>query len=132
MDSEKTKEVFVIFAHALVGWALCGAIMGVGPTFLSMDTTLIIHAVAAPIIFGALSWNYFNRYGYTSPLQTALSFTAFVIFMDFFLVSWIIMGSFEMFSSVIGTWLPFALIFSATYLTGLYVKGRDQAVPAAS
>ncbi len=30
----------------------------------------------------------------------------------------LIRGSFEMFGSILGTWLPFALIFTASYLTG--------------
>ena len=132
MDRQTIYKFLVVLAHAFIGWALCGAIMGIGPIFLSMETTLILHAIGAPIIFAAVSWNYFNRFGYTTPLQTALSFTSFVILMDFFLVSWIILGNFEMFASVLGTWLPFALLFTATYLTGSYVGASDQNIPASS
>lgn len=132
MDRIKINKILVILGHAFVGWALCGAIMGVGPTFMSMETTLIIHAIGAAIIFAAVSWNYFVRFGYTTPLQTALIFTSFVTLMDFFLVSGIILGTFEMFASVIGTWLPFALIFISTYLVGRYVEGRGQAVSEAT
>jgi hypothetical protein len=128
MDNDNIKKISVALGHAFVGWALCGAIMGVGPIFLSMETTLILHAIGAPIIFAAVSWSYFIRFGYTTPLQTALIFTSFVIFMDFFLVSWIIMGNFEMFASAIGTWIPFALLFTATYLTGLYVNSQEQVI----
>lgn len=131
MDNKKIKQFSVLLGHAFIGWALCGAIMGIGPLFLSMETTLILHAIGAPIIFAAVSWNYFNRFGYTTPLQTAILFTSFVISMDLLLVSWIILGNFEMFASVIGTWLPFTLLFTATYLTGLYVSARNQVVPAA-
>jgi hypothetical protein len=31
----------------------------------------------------------------------------------------LILRSFEMFTSLLGTWIPFALIFASTYLTGL-------------
>jgi len=39
--------------------------------------------------------------------------------VDFFVVALLIMGSLEMFGSALGTWIPFALIFASTYLTGL-------------
>jgi len=41
--------------------------------------------------------------------------------MDFFVVAMLINHSFEMFTSLMGTWLPFALIFLSTYLSGLFV-----------
>jgi hypothetical protein len=41
-----------------------------------------------------------------------------VIAMDFFVVAMLINRSFEMFASLLGTWIPFALIFASTYLTG--------------
>lgn len=131
MDRIKTKEIAVILGHAFVAWALCGAIMGIGPLFVSMEITLIIHAIGAPIIFAAVSWNYFVRFGYTTPLQTAIIFTTFVIFMDFFVVSWIILGNFEMFTSAIGTWIPFTLNFIATYLVGRFVNAHASAVSGA-
>lgn len=116
------KELAVTGLHALVGWALCGTIMGIGPTFMSMQTTLIAHAVGAPIIFSAVSLVYFTRFNHTTPIQTALIFVGFVIFMDFFLVALLILKSLEMFSSPIGTWIPFILIVTSTYLTGKFVN----------
>jgi hypothetical protein len=41
--------------------------------------------------------------------------------MDIIVVALLINKSFEMFKSIIGTWIPFILIFTATYLTGLYL-----------
>jgi len=55
-------------------------------------------------------------------LQTAVIFVGFVIAVDFFLVALLMLNSFEMFTSPLGTWIPFVLIFLATYLTGLYVR----------
>ena len=118
------KEVGIIILHALVGWTLCGAIMGIGMQFMSLDMTLIIHAIGAPIIFTAVSYFYFSRFHFTTPLQTALSFVAVVILMDFFVVSLLINRNLEMFASILGTWLVFALIFISTYLTGVYVEKR--------
>ncbi|MHA2092480.1 MAG: hypothetical protein ACW98K_16655, partial [Candidatus Kariarchaeaceae archaeon] len=53
-------------------------------------------------------------------LQTAIGFTAFVILMDFFIVAPIFEQSYEMFYSLLGTWIPFLLIFTSSYLTGTY------------
>jgi hypothetical protein len=124
-------KILVLLAHAFVGWALCAAIMGVGPLLMSMQETLIVHAIGAPVIFAAVSLVYFTKFNYTTPLQTTLVFIGFVIFMDFFLVSLLILGNFEMFTSAIGTWIPFALLFTATLLTGRYVTRRAQ-TPAAA
>jgi hypothetical protein len=38
--------------------------------------------------------------------------------MDFFVVAMLINRSFEMFASLLGTWLPFMLIFASSYLVG--------------
>ena len=86
--------------------------------------SVIIHAIAAPIIFALLSSVYFRQFNYTAPLQTATIFVAFVIAVDFFVVALLMLKSFEMFTSPLGTWVPFALIFIATYLTGVYVQRR--------
>lgn len=118
------RKPAIILAHALVGWALCGAIMGIGMAVMPLQTTLIVHAIGASVIFGLLSLLYFSRFHYTSALQTALIFVGFVIFMDVFVVAMLINKSFEMFASVLGTWLPFALIFTSTYLVGLSVERR--------
>lgn len=121
------SRVVTILALGLVGWALCGAIMFVGMTVTSLQTTLIAHAIGAPIIFAAISWFYFTRLDYTSPLSTAIAFLLIVMAMDFFLVALVINRSLEMFQSLLGTWVPFALIFLSTYFTGLAVhrQGRE-------
>ncbi len=122
------RQLLVIALFGLVGWALCGAIVFVGRELMPMDTTLIVHAVGAPVIFGALSWIYFTRFGYTRPLTTAAVFVGIVIFMDVVLVALIIERSMEMFESLIGTWIPWVLIFFSTYLTGQVVEARSTQV----
>ncbi len=116
------KQILVIVALGLLGWALCGAIMFIGMSVMDIKTTLIVHAIGAPIIFFLISLFYFRRFHYTSPLQTAVSFLLIVVFMDFFLVALIINKSLEMFQSPLGTWIPFALIFLSTYVTGSAVR----------
>jgi hypothetical protein len=86
--------------------------------FLGLDTALIVHAVAAPIVFFAVSKHYFRPYQHADPMHTALAFIAVVVLVDFFVVGLAINQSLEMFTSLIGTWVPFALIFASSWLTG--------------
>jgi hypothetical protein len=126
-----TKHLQVTLAHAFIGWVLCFATMGIGMSTTSQNNALIIHAIAAPIWFGLVAWNYFSRFGYTSPLRTALIFVGFVVGADFFVVALIILRSLEMFASLLGTWIPFGLIFLSTYLVGLQLKNSSR-TPIAS
>jgi hypothetical protein len=111
-----------------VGWAFCAAIMGIGMSVTSLQTTLILHAMVGPVGFMVISLFYFKKFDYTSPLQTAIWFIAFVVFMDLFGVALLIEKSVAMFSSILGTWLPFTLIFLATYFTGIFSRkaGRSR------
>ena len=112
------REVVVVSLHALVGWACCGFLVGAGRRLWSLDTALIVHAVGAPIGFGLVSLHYFKRFAYTGPLTTATLFLAIVVALDASLVAPFFERSFAMFASPLGTWIPFALIFTATYFTG--------------
>ena len=118
------KKTLIILAHAMVGWILCGLTMGLGMGLWSLTTALIIHVIAAPIFFILLSWFYFKKFSFMAPLQTAIIFVAFVIFMDVFIVAAVIERSFKMFGSFLGTWLPFLLIFLSTWKTGSIMKKR--------
>ena len=115
-------KALIIVIHAFTGWALCGAVIGIGKSVTSIQATLVIHAIAAPLIFFVLSMIYFKKFSYTKPLATAIIFTGFVMIMDAGLVAPVFEKSYDMFRSLIGTWIPFALIFISTYLTGLYLK----------
>ena len=123
--SVRLRDVVVLLLHALAGWAYCGMLVGVGRRVLSLDAALVIHAVGAPVGFALLSLLYFKRFACTTPLQTAIVFLGVVVGMDVFLVAPVLEGSYAMFASPLGTWIPFALIFAATYLTGLAVARRS-------
>jgi hypothetical protein len=123
-------KVVVIVAHALAVWMLCGALMFTGMSLLPLDYALVIHAIGAPIIAGLVAWVYFKQFHYTTPLVTACLFVGIVILMDFFVVALVIERSFAMFASLIGTWLPFVLIFMTTYLAGHYITARSKAAKA--
>jgi len=121
MNKLGLKPIKVIVLLGLLGWALCGAIMFIGMSVLDIKTTLIIHAIGAPLIFFLIGRFYFRRFNDASPFRTAVWFLLIVVFMDFFLVALVINKSLEMFRSPLGTWIPFALIFLSTYLAGLTV-----------
>jgi hypothetical protein len=108
----------MLLVHALVGWALCAAIMGIGLATTSLENALIAHAIGAPSIFAIVSLVYFTKVHATPPLQTAVVFLSVVVALDVIVVAVLVNRSFEMFTGLLGTWLPFALIFTATYVTG--------------
>jgi menaquinone-dependent protoporphyrinogen oxidase len=112
------RSLVRLLGYGVVGWALCAAVMGglmaVGPVWLAIT----LHAIAAPLIFMAIAMRYFGARGAREPLPVALAFTAIVVGLDAVVVAGLVMRSFEMFTSVAGTWLPFVLIFLATWITG--------------
>jgi len=120
------KKIIIICLHAFIGWILCAATMGIGMSLWPLNTALLVHMFAAPAFFSAISLVYFTKFNYTAPLQTAAIFTGFVMVVDFFIVALLINQSLDMFTSLIGTWVPFSLIFLSTYLTGIILRGREK------
>jgi hypothetical protein len=116
------QKITIVLLHAFIGWALCAATMGIGMATMTLQNALIVHAVGAPIFFTIISLIYFQKFNYTTPLQTAMTFVGFVIVVDFFVVALLINRSLDMFASLLGTWIPFALIAASTYVTGLIVQ----------
>jgi hypothetical protein len=127
MERLNAKRFIIILVHALVGWGLCGSVMGIGLSITSERNALIIHGILAPIFFIIISLFYFRTLNYTTPLQTAIIFVAFILFMDIFVVTILILRNLEMISSIWGTWVPIILIFLATYLTGLFARQKAEA-----
>jgi len=99
----RLQRVAVILVHAVAGWAYCGAIIGVGRQFLSIHSTLILHAIGAPVGFALISFFYYRKFAFTSPLETAAAFLGVVAALDLFLVTPVFEKSYAMFSSVLGT-----------------------------
>jgi hypothetical protein len=108
-----------LLVHGLLGWGLCAAVMGIGRALLPLEDALLLHVFAAPVSFVFVSRNYFRKFAYTTPLQTAFVFLAVVLLADFFIVVPMITHSLEMFASVLGVWGPVVLMFTATHVTGL-------------
>ena len=107
-----------LFGHAVLGWALCAAVMGLLLRVSSLTVALTLHALAAPTIFALLARHYFGRPGAREPMWTALAFAGSVALLDLVVVAGLIQRSLEMFGSIAGTWLPFGLIFAVTWATG--------------
>ena len=115
------KKYLTPIVFGLIGQLGCWGLMMGGQAITTLDNALIIHAAGAPVLFGIFSYIYFKRFNLTTPIQTALIFVGVVICMDVFVVAMMINHSFEMFYGLIGTWIPFTLIFSSTYLTGRWI-----------
>jgi hypothetical protein len=112
------KQRVILAIHGILGWAICGATIGVGRQFMSMETALLVHAVVAPLAFGLLSWHYFARFSRASPATTSLAFLGIVVGLDGLVVAPFIEHSYAMFGSFLGTWVPFASILISSYLVG--------------
>jgi hypothetical protein len=109
----------IVLLYAGIGWAICASIMGIGMMYLPMDIVLYIHAIGGSLAFYFLSYHYHKHFRYTEPRQTALIFVSFIVLVDFFIVALAINHSLDMFKSVLGTWIPFGLIYLSTYFAGL-------------
>ena len=104
--------------HAFAGWAACAALMGGLLAVGSPTLAQVVHALAAPILFAAVARRYFRAPGAREPLPTAFAFAAVVLVLDVAIVALLIQRSPAMFKSIVGTWLPLALIFLVTWATG--------------
>jgi hypothetical protein len=120
------RKALTLASYGLAGWAICGGTIAVGRQLLSMQTTLIVHAFVAPAVFGSLTVIFFKRFPSSSPIGTAAALLSLVVALDFFVVAQFVERSYAMFTSALGTWLPFTLIFAASYAAGR-LTGKDSA-----
>ena len=95
--------------------------MAFGRPAFGLETTLRIHAIAAPVFAAVVSLVYFTRFRAVTPLVAAAFFTAFIVVLDAAVVAPVFEKSYVMFGSILGTWLPFLSVFVATYLTGTWI-----------
>jgi hypothetical protein len=91
---------------------------------MSMDATLLVHAVVAGLAFGLLAWHYFGHYPDASALGASITMLGVVVGLDALLVAPFLERSHAMFRSVLGTWVPFALIFTASYVAAHFARRR--------
>jgi len=105
------KKIIIVLIHAFIVWTLCGATIAVGRSITTIELTLIIHAIGAPIFASIVAVLYYKKFNYTSPFWTAFIFLLFIIAMDAGLVAPVFEKSYRMFRSILGTWIPLSLIF---------------------
>jgi len=110
-----------LFGLGLALWGGCGAVMAAGRRLWTLDTALRVHLVAAPLIAFLLSALHQWLAPEFSSLLRATLMTGFVVILDALVVAPVFERSYAMFRSVIGTWLPFAVIFVASYAAGILI-----------
>ncbi len=118
-----------LLAHGVAAWALCAATMAGLLRLTSTGVAIAAHAVLAPLIFTILAVRYFQDRNARDPLPTALTWTALVLLLDAAIVAGLVQRDLAMFTSVTGTWLPLALGFLATWLTGFVFSTKPWPKP---
>jgi len=104
--------------HGVIGWAACAAVMFGALAVAGTGTALVLHAIAAPILFIPIARHYFLTRMPYQPAPTAFAFVAIAAVLDLVFVAGLAHRDLGMIRSVGGTWLPLALIFLATWATG--------------
>lgn len=87
-----------------------------------MSITLVVHAGVAPLAFRFLTSHYFRRFPESSPRAISFTMSGIVVGLDAFVVAPFLEGNYEMFRSVMGTWVRFALILASSYLVARMAK----------
>jgi menaquinone-dependent protoporphyrinogen oxidase len=121
------RSIRRLLLHGLLGWALCAAIMAGLLTVVGLTPALLIHAIAAALLFALIAWHYFRARGARGPISTAIIWTANVALLDLIIVAGGAQHSLEMFKSFAGSWLPFGLIFLVTWTTGEVISMLPEA-----
>ena len=107
----------------LILWGACGQVIFVGRKFLSQETTLRVHLVAAPVLAFLAAWVHKELAPGFDTLLRAATITGILMQLDALVVAPFFERSYAMFRSVIGTWLPFAAIFAACWFAGVVKLG---------
>lgn len=111
-----------LLGYGMLGWASCATVMTFLLAITSTTVAVVVHAVFAPMIFALVAWRYFRPRGARTPLLTAVAFTATVAVLDTVIVAGLFMRSAALLVSFGGFWLPLALIFAATLVTGAILQ----------
>jgi len=105
---------------ALVLWAACGGVIAIGRRVWTLQTTLVVHLfTAAAFAFAAAAHKLlapeFDVVG------RAAAMTGLIVALDALVVAPLFERSYAMFRSALGTWIPFAAIFLASWAAGRLV-----------
>ena len=95
-----------------------------------MTAAVVVHAMAAPVIFTAVSRKYFQPIGARAPLVVALAFVALTALFQLVFVAGLVHGNLDVFESVPATWIPLGSILIVTWITGTVLPMRPVAARA--
>lgn len=118
-----------LLGHAAAGWTLCAAAMAFLLAIVGLTAALTLHAIAAPLFFTLIAWHYFRARGARDPMPVAIIWTGTVALLDLAIIGGAVQRNWGMIRSVSGTWLPFALIFGATWATGTIMSMMPERTP---
>ncbi len=104
---------------ALVLWGACGGVIAAGRRLWSLDTTLRVHLVVAPVLAFLVAVAHKELAPGFDPLLRAAAITFIVMLLDALVVAPLFERSYAMFRSFVGTWLPFVAIFAACWAAGV-------------
>ena len=65
----KITELISVIIFGFVGQMGCWGLMIGGQVVTTLENTLIIHAIGAPIVFAFISVIYFKKLNYTKPVS---------------------------------------------------------------
>ena len=106
---------------ALVVWAACGGVIAIGRRVWTMQTTLVVHlCAAAAFAFAAAAAHKLMAPDFDI-VGRAAAMTGLIIALDALVVAPLFERSYAMFRSALGTWVPFAAMFLASWVAGVVV-----------
>jgi len=106
---------------ALALWAACGGVIAIGRRVWTMQTTLVVHlCAAAAFAFAAAAAHKLMAPDFDI-VGRAAAMTGLIIALDALVVAPLFERSYAMFRSALGTWVPFAAMFLASWVAGVVV-----------
>ncbi len=108
------RPAVLLVLTATAAWTACALTMAASTTLVSTDSALVIHALFTLVWFALAAGLYRRGHRWPGPNAIALTNLATVVVLDV-AVAGLVHRSLEMFDSVMGTWLPYALVFAGSW-----------------
>jgi menaquinone-dependent protoporphyrinogen oxidase len=107
-----------LLEHGLLGGAITALLLAGLLAVAGTGTAVTLRALAAPVVFLAISLHYFRARGARAPLSTALGFAGLALLVDLVVVAGAFGRSLELYRGFAGGWLPLLLVVAVTWATG--------------
>ena len=108
----------------LWGWSFgrrVASVIAIGRRRLPMQTTLMIHLFLSAVFAFAAAAVHARFWPEIGALERAATMTGVIVALDALVVAPLFERSYAMFRSALGTWIPFAAIFLASWAAGAMV-----------